>query len=87
MVKQKLSIAICSFLGNIPIMNTKRQNNFKHKNYVYIIEKETKCKWGLEWDCGCSYDIGEVSMKERETYKKHPKDYRLVMYISEHPQE
>jgi hypothetical protein len=44
-------------------------------------------KWGLEWDYGCflSYEVAEMSMKEREKYTKHPKDYRLVMYISQKP--
>ena len=52
-----------------------------------MIEKKIKGKWGLEWDCGCflSYEVAEMSMKEREKYTKHPKDYRLVMYISEKP--
>ena len=59
----------------------------KHKNFVYMIEKKIKGKWGLEWDCGSflSYEVAEMSMKEREKYTKHPKDYRLVMYISEKP--
>jgi hypothetical protein len=59
----------------------------KHKNFVYMIEKKTKGKWRLEWDFGSflSYEVAEMSMKEREKYTKHPKDYRLVMYISEKP--
>lgn len=68
-------------------MNTKRQDNFKHRNFVYVIEKKMNGKWGLEWDFGCflSYEVAEMSMKEFEKYNKHPKDYRLTMYISEKP--
>ena len=36
--------------------------------------------WGL-----MNYEIGDASMKERETYIKNPKNYRLTMYISEKP--
>jgi hypothetical protein len=32
-----------------------------------------------------NYEIGEVSMKERESYVKNPENYRLIMYISEKP--
>jgi hypothetical protein len=59
----------------------------RHRNYVYVIETKVKGKWVVEWDCGTflSYEIGEVSMKERETYIQNPKKYRLTMYISEKP--
>ena len=68
-------------------MNTKRQNNFKHRNFVYVIEKKMNGKWGLEWDFGCflSYEVAETVMKDFDRYTKHPKDYRLTMYISEYP--
>jgi len=68
-------------------MNTTRQENFKHRNFVYLVEKKLNGKWGLEWDFGSflSYDVAEMSMKEFEKYTKNPKDYRLVMYISEKP--
>ena len=68
-------------------MNTTRQDHFKHRNFVYVIEKKMNGKWGLEWDFGCflSYEVAEMSMKEFDRYTKYPKDYRLTMYISEKP--
>jgi|TARA_R110000751_G_scaffold93295_1_gene182274 hypothetical protein len=68
-------------------MNTTRQENFNHRNFVYLVERKINNKWGLEWDFGSflSYDVAEMSMKEFEKYNKKPKDYRLVMYISEKP--
>ena len=68
-------------------MNTTRQKNFKHRNFVYLIEKRVNGKWGLEWDFGSflSYDIAEMSMKEFEKYTKNPNNYRIIMYISEKP--
>ena len=59
----------------------------RHRNFIYVIEEKIKGKWAVEWNCGTflSYDIGEVSMKEREAYIKNPKNYRLTMYISEKP--
>ena len=61
----------------------------KHRNYIYLIEKKINGKWILEWDSGSflSYEVAEMSMKEIEKYTKHPKDYRLVMYISEKPSD
>jgi hypothetical protein len=61
----------------------------EHRNYIYLIEKKINGKWILEWDCGSflSYEVAEMSMKEIEKYTKHPKDYRLVMYISEKPSD
>jgi len=68
-------------------MNTKRQNKFKHRNFIYVIEKKMNGKWGLEWDFGAylTYDVAEQVMQDFEKYTKHPKDYRLTMYISEKP--
>ena len=70
-------------------MNTTRQENFKHRNFVYLVEKKINGKWGLEWDFGAflSYEVAQMSMKEFEKYTKNPKDYRLVMYISEKPHD
>lgn len=68
-------------------MNTTRQENFKHRNFVYLIEKKANGKWGLEWDFGSflSYNLAEMSMKESEKYTKNSNNYRIVMYISEKP--
>ena len=59
----------------------------QHRNFVYIIERKVNGKWKLEWDSGCflSYDVADMSMKELEKYTKNPKNYRLVMYVSEKP--
>ena len=64
-----------------------RKEPRQHRNFIYVIEEKIKGRWAVEWNCGTflSYDIGEVSMKEREMYKKNPKNYRLTMYISEKP--
>ena len=44
-------------------------------------------KWGLDWDFGCylTYDVTQQIMQDFEKYNKHPKDYRITMYISENP--
>ena len=59
----------------------------KHKNFIYVIEKKMNGKWGLEWDFGCylTYDVADQVMQDFEKYTKNPKEYRLVMYISEKP--
>ena len=61
----------------------------RHRNYIYVIEEKVKGEWVVKWNCGVfmNYEIGEASMKERETYIKNPKNYRLTMYISEKPLE
>jgi hypothetical protein len=70
-------------------MNTKRQDGFNHRNFVYVIEKKMNGRWGLEWDFGCylTYEVAEQVMGDFEKYTKNPKDYRLVMYISEKPHD
>ena len=59
----------------------------RHRNFIYVIEEKVKGEWAVKWNCGVfmNYEIGETSMKERETYIKNPKNYRLTMYISEKP--
>jgi len=59
----------------------------RHRNFIYVIEEKVKGEWVVKWNCGVfmNYEIGEASMKERETYIKNPKNYRLTMYISEKP--
>ena len=59
----------------------------KHRNFVYIIEKKKNGNWGLDWDFGAylTYEVAEQVMKDFERYNKHPKEYRLTMYISEKP--
>ena len=61
----------------------------QQRNFVYIIEKKMNGKWGLEWDFGCylTYDVAEQVMQDFEKYNTHPKDYRIVMYISEKPHD
>jgi len=61
----------------------------KHRNFVYIIEKKKNGKWGLDWDFGAylTYEVAEQVMKDFERYNKHPKEYRLTMYISEKPHD
>jgi len=59
----------------------------QHRNFIYVIEEKIKGEWAVKWNCGVfmNYEIGEVSMKERESYVKNPENYRLIMYISEKP--
>ena len=61
----------------------------RHRNFIYVIEEKVKGEWAVKWNCGVfmNYEIGDASMKERETYIKNPKNYRLTMYISEKPLE
>ena len=70
-------------------MKKKLTRNHKHRNFVYIIEKKKNGNWGLEWDFGCylTYDVADQVMQDFEKYNKHPKDYRIVMYISEKPHD
>ena len=67
----------------------RNQKGHKHRNFVYVIEKKMNGKWGLEWDFGCylTYEVAEQVMQDFEKYTKNPKDYRLVMYISEKPHD
>ena len=60
-----------------------------HRNFVYVIEKKMNGNWVLEWDFGCyrSYDVASQVMQDFEKYTKHPKDYRITMYISEKPHD
>ena len=70
------------------VVMKRNQDGYRHRNFVYIIEKRTAGgKWKLEWDFGAylTYDVAEQCMKDFERYNKHPEDYRLVMYISEKP--
>ena len=62
-------------------MNTTRQENFNHRNFVYLVERKINNKWGLEWDFGSflSYDVAEMSMKEFEKYNKLYKEYNEVI--------
>jgi len=59
----------------------------RHRNFIYVIEEKIKGEWAVKWNCGVfmNYEIGDASMKERETYINNPKNYRLTMYISEKP--
>ena len=61
----------------------------RHRNFIYVIEEKIKGEWAVKWNCGVfmNYEIGDASMKERETYINNPKNYRLTMYISEKPLE
>ena len=66
----------------------RNQKAHKHRNFVYVIEKKmANGKWGLDWDFGCylTYDVTQQIMQDFEKYNKHPKDYRITMYISENP--
>ena len=67
----------------------RNKDGYHHRNFVYIIEKRINWKWKLEWDFGAylTYDVAEQVMKDFERYNKHPKEYRLVMYISENPHD
>ena len=88
-IKQKLSIAICSFLGNMMVIMKRNQKGHKHRNFIYAIEKKMNGKWGLDWDFGAylTYDVADQVMHDFEKYTKNPEEYRLVMYISEKPHD
>jgi len=68
-------------------MDKYKQDHYKHRNFIYVIEKKITGRWKLEWDFGAflTYGVAEQVMKDFERYNKYPKDYRLVMYISEKP--
>ena len=61
----------------------------KHRNFIYVIEKKINGNWRLEWDFSTfmTYDVAQQSMQDFEKYTKHPKDYRITMYISEKPHD
>jgi hypothetical protein len=65
----------------------RNQKTREHRNFIYVIEKKINNKWSLEWDFGCylTYEVAEQVMHDFEKYNKHPKDYRITMYISEKP--
>ena len=70
-------------------MKKKMKRDHKHRNFIYVIEKKINSKWSLEWDFGCylTYEVAEQVMQDFEKYNKHPKDYRIVMYLSERPHD
>ena len=70
-------------------MKKKMARSHKHRNFIYVIEKKMNGNWGLEWDFGCyrSYEVAEQIMQDFEKYNQHPKDYRIVMYLSEKPHD
>ena len=61
----------------------------KHRNFIYVIEKRINGRWNLEWDFSTfmTYEVAQQSMQDFEKYTKHPKDYRITMYISEKPHD
>ena len=67
----------------------RNQKTHKHRNFIYVIEKKINGRWNLEWDFSTfmTYDVAQQSMQDFEKYTKHPKDYRITMYISEKPHD
>lgn len=70
-------------------MKKKMTRDHKHRNFIYVIEKKMNGKWGLEWDFSTfmTYEVAQQSLQDFEKYNKHPKDYRIVMYLSEKPHD
>ena len=70
-------------------MDRYKNDHYKHRNFIYVIEKKINGKWKLEWDFGAylTYDVAEQVMQDFEKYTKHPENYRLTMYISEKPHD
>ena len=70
-------------------MKKKMTRDHKHRNFLYVIEKKMNGNWTPNWDFSAylTYGVAEQCMKDFEKYNKHPKDYRIVMYISEKPQD
>ena len=67
----------------------RNQKTHKHRNFIYVIEKRINGRWNLEWDFSTfmTYEVAQQSMQDFEKYTKHPKDYRITMYISEKPHD
>ena len=67
----------------------RNQKTHKHRNFIYVIEKRINGNWRLEWDFSTfmTYEVAQQSMQDFEKYTKHPKDYRITMYISEKPHD
>ena len=63
----------------------RQRRNYKHRNFIYVIEKKIDGKWQATWDfeAHLSYNITEQVMQDYEKYNKHPDDFRIVIYIRE----